>query len=72
MGLRQFSMHPAQILEVKQEVLGSNLADLKRKAARLLATDDPVKLRQQLERLNAVETMPLKHSQVPVAGTGAN
>ncbi len=72
MGLRQFSMHPAQILEVKQEVLRSNLTDLKRKVARLLATDDPVKLRQQLERLNAVETMPLKHAQAPGAGTGAN
>ncbi len=55
MGLRQFSMHPAQILEVKQEVLRSNLADLRRKVARLLGTDDPLKLRQQLERLNAAE-----------------
>ncbi|MBK6632306.1 MAG: phosphoenolpyruvate--protein phosphotransferase [Betaproteobacteria bacterium] len=53
MGLRQFSMHPAQILEVKQEVLRSDLADLRRKVARLLGTDDPLKLRQQLERLNA-------------------
>ncbi len=54
MGLRQFSMHPAQILEVKQEVLRSNLSDLRRKVGRLLNTDDPVKLRQQLERLNAI------------------
>ncbi len=53
MGLRQFSMHPAQILEVKREVLRSNLADLRRKVTRLLNTDDPVKLRQHLERLNA-------------------
>ena len=53
MGLRQFSMHPAQILEVKQEVLRSNLADLRRKVARLIGTDDPAKLRLQLERLNA-------------------
>ena len=52
MGLRQFSMHPAQILEVKQEVMRSNLAELRRKASRLLATDDPAKLRQQLARLN--------------------
>jgi phosphotransferase system enzyme I (PtsI) len=53
MGLRQFSMHPAQILEVKQEVLRSDLARLRRQVARLLATDDPAKLRQKLERLNA-------------------
>lgn len=56
MGLRQFSMHPAQILEVKQEVLRSNLAELRRKTSRLLATDDPARLRQQLERLNAPTT----------------
>ena len=60
MGLRQFSMHPAQILEVKQEVLRSNLADLRRKVTRLLGTDDPVKLRQQLERLNAIAALPMK------------
>ena len=60
MGLRQFSMHPAQILEVKQEVLRSNLAELRRKVTRLLGTDDPVKLRQQLERLNAPAALPLK------------
>ncbi len=53
MGLTQFSMHPAQILEVKQEVMRSNLAELRRKVARLLATDDPVRLRQKLARLNA-------------------
>ncbi|CAG0930995.1 MAG: Phosphoenolpyruvate-protein phosphotransferase [Rhodocyclaceae bacterium] len=54
MGLTQFSMHPAQILEVKQEVLRSNLAELRRKVLRLLAVDDPVRLRQKLERLNAI------------------
>jgi phosphotransferase system enzyme I (PtsI) len=54
MGLRQFSMHPAQILEVKQEVLRSDLAQLRRKVTRLLNCDEPAKLRQQLERLNAI------------------
>ncbi|HMM54870.1 MAG TPA: phosphoenolpyruvate--protein phosphotransferase [Candidatus Desulfobacillus sp.] len=53
MGLRQFSMHPSQILAVKQEVLRSSLAELRRKVARLLAGDDPLRLRQQLARLNA-------------------
>jgi phosphotransferase system enzyme I (PtsI) len=47
-------MHPAQILEVKQEVLRSNLADLRRKVTRLLNSDDPARLRQKLERLNAI------------------
>ena len=54
MGLRQFSMHPAQILEVKQEIMRSNLAELRRKVLRLLAVDDPARLRQKLERLNAI------------------
>ena len=53
MGLRQFSMHPAQILEVKQEVLRSDLAQLRRKVTRLLNSDEPARLRQQLERINA-------------------
>jgi len=53
MGLRQFSMHPAQILEVKQQVLQSDCARLRRQVTRMLNTDDPVRLRAQLERLNA-------------------
>ncbi|MDR2240162.1 MAG: phosphoenolpyruvate--protein phosphotransferase [Zoogloeaceae bacterium] len=53
MGLRIFSMHPAQIPEVKREVLRSNRAGLRRKVARLLALDDPVALRRRLARLNA-------------------
>ena len=53
MGLRQFSMHPAQILEVKQQVLQSDCARLRRQVARMLNTDDPVRLRAQLGRLNA-------------------
>lgn len=52
MGLRQFSMHPAQILEVKQEVLRADSADLAAKVARLLRFDDGDRLREQLERIN--------------------
>jgi len=72
MGLRQFSMHPAQILEVKQEVMRSNLADLCRKVARLIGTDDPVKLRQQLERLNAIKAKAGTGATTAGAGAGAN
>jgi phosphotransferase system enzyme I (PtsI) len=53
MGLRQFSMHPMQIFEVKQEVLRSDVSDLKAKVARLLRIDDPEKQRETLDRLNA-------------------
>ena len=51
MGLKQFSMHPSQIYEVKQEVLRSDVPELRAKVGRLLRLDDPEKLREQLERL---------------------
>jgi phosphotransferase system enzyme I (PtsI) len=53
MGLRQFSMHPAQLLEVKQRVLGSNLADTEAQVKRMLRTEEPERLREQLVLLNA-------------------
>jgi phosphotransferase system enzyme I (PtsI) len=52
MGLKEFSMHPSQILEVKQEVLRSDIAELRNKVSRLLRLDDPDKLREQIERIN--------------------
>jgi len=53
MGLRQFSMHPAQIPEVKQQVMRSDFRRLRRRVARLLQVDEPARLRTLLERLNA-------------------
>ena len=53
MGLRQFSMHPAQIPEVKQQVMRSDFRRLRRQVARMLNTEEPARLRAQLERLNA-------------------
>jgi phosphoenolpyruvate-protein phosphotransferase (PTS system enzyme I) len=41
MGLRTFSMHPAQVLAVKQEVLRSDTSKLKALAQRVLCSDDP-------------------------------
>jgi phosphotransferase system enzyme I (PtsI) len=52
-GLREFSMHPAQLLEVKQRVLGSNLADTEAQVKRMLRTEEPERLREQLVLLNA-------------------
>ncbi len=51
-GLRHFSMHPANILTVKQRVLMSNLAEIEPLANRLLKADDPEKLLNLLEKLN--------------------
>jgi phosphotransferase system enzyme I (PtsI) len=43
MGLRSFSMHPAQILAVKQEVLRSDIAKLIPWAEQVMADDEPSK-----------------------------
>ncbi len=45
-GLRQFSMHPAHLLTVKQQVLKSDLSDVTQLANRMLKTDDPDKLQR--------------------------
>jgi phosphotransferase system enzyme I (PtsI) len=52
-GLRDFSMHPANLLLVKQRVLMSNLPDIEPIAARILKSDDPEKLRALMSKLNA-------------------
>jgi phosphotransferase system enzyme I (PtsI) len=51
MGLRQFSMHPAQLLEVKQQVMMADTAQLGLRVAKLLKLDEPDKIAEQLEKL---------------------
>ncbi|MCE1185813.1 MAG: phosphoenolpyruvate--protein phosphotransferase [Rhodocyclales bacterium] len=51
MGLRHFSMHPAQILEVKQEILRADSLDLTAKVQRLLKLEEPDKVREAVEKL---------------------
>ncbi|TRZ64327.1 MAG: phosphoenolpyruvate--protein phosphotransferase [Rhodocyclaceae bacterium] len=53
MGLRQFSMHPSQLLEVKQQILRSDFARLRTKVARLLRFDDAAQVREQLISLDS-------------------
>jgi phosphoenolpyruvate-protein phosphotransferase (PTS system enzyme I) len=52
-GLREFSMHPANVLTVKQRVLMSNLPDIEPAAAKILKADDPDKMLAMLVRMNA-------------------
>ena len=52
-GLRQFSMHPAYLLEVKQKVLNTNLNDIAPQVNKMLRASDPERLRSMLKRLNA-------------------
>jgi phosphotransferase system enzyme I (PtsI) len=52
-GLRQYSMHTAHLLDVKQVILKSNVARLKPLAQKMLRASDPETLRKMLDRLNA-------------------
>jgi len=51
-GLRHFSMHPAHLLEVKQRVLTTNLAEIAPVVARILKADEPEKMQALIEKLN--------------------
>jgi phosphotransferase system enzyme I (PtsI) len=52
-GLRNFSMHPAHLLAVKQRVLTTSLPDITAIVARILRTDEPEKMAALIEKLNA-------------------
>jgi phosphoenolpyruvate-protein phosphotransferase (PTS system enzyme I) len=52
LGLRQFSMHPAHLLRVKQAVLKSDLQELVVLTQKMLRSDDPEKLEALLARMN--------------------
>ena len=52
-GLRHFSMHPANVLTVKQRVLMSSLSEIEPAVAKILRADDPDKLKSMVEKLNA-------------------
>jgi len=53
MGLRIFSMHPSQILKVKNRILKANIEELAPNVRRILRLDEPGKLLEALEKLNA-------------------
>ena len=51
MGLRYFSLHPAQLLEIKQQVLMSNASQLATRVSRILRLDEPDRIRDQVLKL---------------------
>lgn len=53
MGLRIFSMHPSQILKVKNRILKSDVSELAPNVRKMLRLDEPAKLREALEKLNS-------------------
>jgi len=50
MGLRQFSMHPSQLLAVKQRLFETSTRSAARLAARVLRSRDPLEIRRAIER----------------------
>ncbi|WP_301101221.1 phosphoenolpyruvate--protein phosphotransferase [Propionivibrio sp.] len=52
MGLRQFSMYPAQIPAVKQRIKQSDISEVTPIVRRILRLEEPAKIQEQIERLN--------------------
>ncbi|OGA05398.1 MAG: phosphoenolpyruvate--protein phosphotransferase [Betaproteobacteria bacterium RIFCSPLOWO2_02_FULL_62_17] len=52
LGLREFSMHPAQLLAIKREVRRTDLAEVTAMAKRVMRTQDPRKRKRLLDHLN--------------------
>ena len=53
LGLRNFSMHPSQLLPIKERILRTSLADVQTHAQRVLRATDPIKTRELLAELNS-------------------
>lgn len=53
MGLRQFSMHPSQILAVKSRVLMADTNEVTPQVRKMLRLDESAKLKEALEKLNS-------------------
>jgi phosphotransferase system enzyme I (PtsI) len=51
MGLREFSMHPAQLLAVKNEILNSDLSTLEPATRKIVRTFEPKAIAEAVERL---------------------
>jgi phosphotransferase system enzyme I (PtsI) len=56
MGLREFSMHPAQLLAVKQEILNSDLGAITPQTRKILRTMEPNAIAEAVAQLQATTT----------------
>jgi phosphotransferase system enzyme I (PtsI) len=54
MGLREFSMHPAQLLAVKQEILNTDLAVVTPRTRKILRAMEPGEIAGAVEQLQAM------------------
>ena len=53
MGLREFSMHPAQLLAVKQEILNADLGLIEPQTKKILRSYEPSAIAEGMERLRS-------------------
>nr|WP_198984621.1 phosphoenolpyruvate--protein phosphotransferase [Herbaspirillum sp. ASV7] len=58
MGLLEFSMHPSQILSVKNEVLNSDLRLLEPQVKKVLRASEPAAIRTAMTQLQALSAEP--------------
>jgi phosphotransferase system enzyme I (PtsI) len=54
MGLREFSMHPTQLLAVKQEILNSDLGLIIPQTKKILRTMEPSAIAEAVEQLRTM------------------
>ena len=53
MGLRQFSMFPAQIPAVKQRIKQSDISEIEPIVRKIIRLEESARIEEQIERLNA-------------------
>lgn len=54
MGLREFSMHPAQLLSVKQEILGCDLSTITPQTRKIMRTMEPDAIAEAVQQLQVI------------------
>jgi phosphotransferase system enzyme I (PtsI) len=54
MGLREFSMHPAQLLSVKQEILNCDLGTIMPHTRKILRAMEPGAIAEAVEKLQLI------------------
>ena len=54
LGLREFSMHPAQLLSVKQEILNSDITEIEPQVKKILRLYEPEAIAEAVEKLQAL------------------
>jgi len=58
MGLLEFSMHPSQLLSVKQEILNSDLTLLEPQVKKVLKATEPAAIEAAMAQLRAINSEP--------------